>query len=153
VQIHNQKTLPFTLKSILRQKKSYGHSNISPCKNFILKKNPLKETKNPSRCHNSITNLKFQHKQKYQSFKNPHIKTVLLLPGSQNPIKLPYSLMNLNTKILALVGKANKPLNPDAAKVLWYIYSYALHLLLFGRLRLRTSHYESAGSGKTWGQL
>jgi hypothetical protein len=36
--------LPFTLKSILRQKMSYGNSNISPCKNIILKKIPLKET-------------------------------------------------------------------------------------------------------------
>jgi hypothetical protein len=36
---------PFTLKSILRQKKNYGNLNISPCKNIILKKNPLKETK------------------------------------------------------------------------------------------------------------
>jgi hypothetical protein len=31
--------LPFTLKSILRQKKNYGNSNISPCKS------PLQETK------------------------------------------------------------------------------------------------------------
>jgi hypothetical protein len=37
--------LPFTLKSILRQKKNDGNSNISPCKNIIFKKNPLKETK------------------------------------------------------------------------------------------------------------
>jgi hypothetical protein len=37
--------LPFTLKSILRQKKNYGNSNISPCKKYNLKKNPLKETK------------------------------------------------------------------------------------------------------------
>jgi hypothetical protein len=38
--------LPFTFKSILRQKKNYGNSkNISPCKNIIFKKNPLKETK------------------------------------------------------------------------------------------------------------
>jgi hypothetical protein len=36
--------LPFTLKRILRQKKNYGNSNISPCKNYNLK-NPLKETK------------------------------------------------------------------------------------------------------------
>jgi hypothetical protein len=28
----------FTLKSILRQKKSYENSNISPCKNIIFKK-------------------------------------------------------------------------------------------------------------------
>jgi hypothetical protein len=54
--------LPFTLKSILRQKKNDGNSNISPCKNIILNKNPLQ---NPSRYHNSITNLKFQHKPKY----------------------------------------------------------------------------------------
>jgi hypothetical protein len=38
--------LPFTLKSILRQKKNYGNSKISPCKNIPnLQKNPLKETK------------------------------------------------------------------------------------------------------------
>jgi hypothetical protein len=29
-------TLPFTFKSILRQKKNYGNSNISPCKNIIF---------------------------------------------------------------------------------------------------------------------
>jgi hypothetical protein len=37
--------LPFTLKSILRQKKNYGNSNISPCKNIIFKKSS-KETNN-----------------------------------------------------------------------------------------------------------
>jgi hypothetical protein len=37
---------PLTLKSILRQNKNYGNSNISPCKNIPnLQKNPLKETK------------------------------------------------------------------------------------------------------------
>ncbi len=30
--------LPFTIKIILRQKKNYGNSNISPCKNIIFKK-------------------------------------------------------------------------------------------------------------------
>jgi len=30
--------LPFTLKSISRQKKNYGNSNISTCKNIIFKK-------------------------------------------------------------------------------------------------------------------
>jgi hypothetical protein len=30
--------LPFTLKSILRQMKNYGHSNVSRCKNIIFKK-------------------------------------------------------------------------------------------------------------------
>jgi hypothetical protein len=32
---------------------------------FNLQKNPLKETQNPSRDHNPITNLKFQHKPNY----------------------------------------------------------------------------------------
>jgi hypothetical protein len=42
--------LPFTLKSILRQKENYENSNISPWKNIIFKKIPLiLETKNPSR--------------------------------------------------------------------------------------------------------
>ncbi len=42
--------LPFTLKSVLRQMKNYGNSNILPCKYFALQKynlqkNPLKEIK------------------------------------------------------------------------------------------------------------
>jgi hypothetical protein len=37
--------LPFTLKSILRKKKNYENSNISPCKNIIFKRNLLKEIK------------------------------------------------------------------------------------------------------------
>jgi hypothetical protein len=35
----------FTLKLMLRQMKNYGNSNISPCKNIILKKSSKKETK------------------------------------------------------------------------------------------------------------
>ncbi len=54
--------LPFTLKRILRQKKNYGNSNISPCKSIILTKTS-KRNQNPSRYYNSITNLKFQHNQ------------------------------------------------------------------------------------------
>jgi hypothetical protein len=51
-------------------KKIYGNSNISPCKNKILK-NPLKETKNPSRYYNSVTKfLKFQQKPKYHVSKS-----------------------------------------------------------------------------------
>ncbi len=42
--------LPFTLlKSILRQKKNYGNSNISPCKYRISKTILLKKSQNPSR--------------------------------------------------------------------------------------------------------
>jgi hypothetical protein len=63
--------LPFTLKSIARHKKNYGNSNILPCKNIIFKKSS-KRNQNLSRYHNSITNLKFQHKPKY------HLSKVLV---------------------------------------------------------------------------
>jgi hypothetical protein len=56
--------LPFTLKRILRLKKNYGNSKISPCKNIIFK-NSSYRNQNPSRHYNSITNLKFQHKPRY----------------------------------------------------------------------------------------
>jgi hypothetical protein len=58
--------LPFTLNSILsRQKKNYGNSNISPCKNILIFKKSSKRNQNPSTYYNSITNLKFQHRSKY----------------------------------------------------------------------------------------
>jgi hypothetical protein len=67
--------LPFTLKSILRQKKNYRNSNISPYKNTIFKKSSSKRNQNPSRYYNSITNLKFrQHKQKYHLSKKSSYK-------------------------------------------------------------------------------
>jgi hypothetical protein len=47
--------LPLILKSILRQKKNYGNSNISPCKKYNLQKNPLKENKILQDIQNSIT--------------------------------------------------------------------------------------------------
>jgi len=50
----------FTSKHILRQKKNYGNSNISPCKSIIFNKSS-KWNQNPSRCYNSRTNFKFQH--------------------------------------------------------------------------------------------
>jgi hypothetical protein len=37
--------LPFTAKSIVRQKKNYENSNISPCKKLILKEILLKKPK------------------------------------------------------------------------------------------------------------
>jgi hypothetical protein len=43
--------LPFTLKSILRQKKNYENSNISSCQNISFKK-PSKRNQNPSRYNN-----------------------------------------------------------------------------------------------------
>jgi hypothetical protein len=69
--------LAIYIKKYLKAKrKNYENSNISPCKKYNLQKSPLKETKNPSRYYyNSIiTNLKFQHKPKISSFKNPHNK-------------------------------------------------------------------------------
>jgi hypothetical protein len=77
--------LPFTWKSVLRQKKNDGNSNTSPCKNIIFKKSS-KRNQNPSRYHNFITNLKFQHKPKISSFENPHIKIDLVARG-QNPLR------------------------------------------------------------------
>jgi len=69
----------------VRQKKNYGNSYISPCKNIIFR-NSSKKNQNPSRYYNSGTNLKFQHKPKYHpSFKNPHLK-IDLLPRGQNPL-------------------------------------------------------------------
>ncbi len=55
--------LPFPLTSILRQTKNYGNSNISPCKNIIIKKS-CKRNQNPSRYYISITTIKFQYKPK-----------------------------------------------------------------------------------------
>jgi len=37
--------LPFTLKVILRQKKIYENSNISPMQKYNIQKNTIKETK------------------------------------------------------------------------------------------------------------
>jgi len=54
--------LPFTLKRILRQKKNYGNSNISPCKNILIFKKSFK-TKTKI-FQDSITNPKFQHEPK-----------------------------------------------------------------------------------------
>jgi len=64
--------LPFTLKSILRQKKNYGNSIISPCQNMIFNKSSKKKTKILQDIINSITNHKFQHKPKY------HLSKILI---------------------------------------------------------------------------
>ncbi len=63
--------LPFTLKSIFKQKKNCGDSNIPPCKNTIFKKSS-KRNQNPSRYYNSATNIKFQQKPKY------HLSKILI---------------------------------------------------------------------------
>jgi hypothetical protein len=63
--------LPVTLKSILRQKKNHGNSNISPCKNIIFKQSS-KGIQNPSKYYDSVTYLKFQHKSNY------HLSKILI---------------------------------------------------------------------------
>jgi hypothetical protein len=68
--VRHTMALPFTFKSITRQKKE-----LWKLKYFTMQKyNPLKKKQNSSRYYNSITNLKFQHKLKYHLSKSPHIK-------------------------------------------------------------------------------
>jgi hypothetical protein len=58
--------LPFTLKKDLKAKEElWKLKYISPCKNIIFKKSS-KRNQAPSTYYNYITNLKFQHKPKYQ---------------------------------------------------------------------------------------
>ncbi len=82
------------------QKKNYGNSDISPCKNIIFKKSS-KRNPNPSRYYKSITNLKFQHKPKYPKdptwVTNPALISYLL--GATNIVKL-----NNHTKHLTSMG-------------------------------------------------
>jgi hypothetical protein len=46
--VHHTVALPITLKSIFRQKKNCGNSNLSPCKNTFFQKSS-KRNQNPSR--------------------------------------------------------------------------------------------------------
>jgi hypothetical protein len=67
------------------KKKNYGN----PCKNIIFQKSSKRNQNPSSYYYNSIvTNLKYQHKPKTSSFKNPHIKIDLLLPRGEIPLKL-----------------------------------------------------------------
>jgi hypothetical protein len=62
------------------QKKNYAISNISPCKNIILKKILLKKPKSFKILE--LYNLSQVSTQaKISSFKNPHIKIGLLIRG------------------------------------------------------------------------
>ncbi len=71
-------------------------------------KKSSKRNQNPSKHYNSITNLKFQHKARISSFKNPHIKIDLSVTQRSKSVKLLYSIMNLNTISLPRQAKANK---------------------------------------------
>jgi hypothetical protein len=97
--------LPFTLKIILRQKKNYGDSKISPS----IQKYNLKKIKNPlKKKPKSFKILKLCKQSQVSTqakillfFKNAHIKKetyfLLLLPRGPKSLKLLYSIMNLNT--------------------------------------------------------
>ncbi len=66
-------------------------------KHIIFKKNPLKETQNPSRYYNTliITNLKFQHKPKYIMFQKSSYKNrpiIYYLGAYRNPLLSYYTL-------------------------------------------------------------
>jgi hypothetical protein len=67
--------LPFMLKSILKAKEKLWKLKYFILEKYNLQKNPLKETKNLQDIITLITNLKFQHKPKFQksSYKNRHI--------------------------------------------------------------------------------
>jgi hypothetical protein len=57
---------------------------------YNLQKQSSKRNQNPSRCYNPIiTNLKFQHKPKISSFKNPQIKNrpiiIIITYGAKIP--------------------------------------------------------------------
>ncbi len=58
-----------------------------------------------------ITNLEFQHKPKTSSFKNPRTRRRIevLLRKGQSPLKLLYSIVNLNTHILCLLPRQVVP--------------------------------------------
>jgi hypothetical protein len=56
--------LPFTFKKYLKAKEELWNFKYFIMQKYNLKKNPSKRNQNPSRYHNSITNLKFQHKPK-----------------------------------------------------------------------------------------
>jgi hypothetical protein len=77
--------LPFTLKSILRQKKNYGNSNISPCKIIIFKK-PSKRKQKSFKILQLYNKSQVSTQTKTSSFKNAHMKIDLLLPRGQDPL-------------------------------------------------------------------
>jgi hypothetical protein len=56
--------LAMYIKNYLKGKEELSKLKYSPCKNTIFKKSSESD-QNPSRYYNSITNLKFQYKPKY----------------------------------------------------------------------------------------
>jgi hypothetical protein len=71
---HTTLTLSFTLRSILRQKEEeeLWKFKYFTMQKYNLQKSPLERNQNLSEYHNSIANLKFQHKPKY------HLSKILI---------------------------------------------------------------------------
>ncbi len=69
--------LPFTLRSILMQRKNYGNSNISPGKNIILEQILYKKLKS-FKISYLYNYSQVSRQAKISLFKNPHIKIDLL---------------------------------------------------------------------------
>ncbi len=55
---------PLTLKKYLKAKQELWKLKYFTVQKYNLQKNPLKENQNPSRYHNYVSNLKFQHNPK-----------------------------------------------------------------------------------------
>ncbi len=143
--------LPFTLKSILRQKKIYRNSNISPCKNTIFKKS-FKRNQNPSRYYNSITNLKFQHKPKYHLSKILCIKNRPIIRQGPKAIKLLYSIMSLNTISLPWQAKPIKEHQPWI-KENTYLGTIRIDFLCLSQAHVRKVAPDSRGTQNCWSTI
>jgi hypothetical protein len=89
-----------TVTKYLKAKEEWWKFKYFTMQQYNLWKNPSKGNQNPSRYYyNSITNLQVWTQAKISSFKNPHIKNrpITYLGAYKNPLKLLYSIMNLNT--------------------------------------------------------
>jgi len=95
--------LPFTSKTYLKAKEELWKFKYFNTLKYNLQEKSLK---NLSRYHNSITNLKFQHKPKISSFKNPQMK-MDLLPGGQIHLRY-YTLQWIYTQYPCLARQGHK---------------------------------------------
>jgi len=66
--------LAIYIKKYLKAKEELWRLKYFTMQKYNLQKNHLKETKILQDIRTILTNLKFQHKPKISSFKNPHIK-------------------------------------------------------------------------------
>jgi hypothetical protein len=84
---YSQKTLAIYIEKYLKAKEELWKLKYFTMQKYNLQKKSSKRNPNPSKYHNSITNLKFQHTAKISSFQNPHIRIdLLLLRRGQNPL-------------------------------------------------------------------